>query len=74
MMKRLLVLIALVAGVGFVWYRRRRRADVGPATGDQVPARRAAADALVDDASADSFPASDAPAYWAREAADDAGA
>lgn len=40
--------------------------------GDRVPDDEREQEQLVDDTSEDSFPASDPPAYWGRETADDA--
>jgi hypothetical protein len=67
-MKKLLIPIALAAVVGLAWYRRCRGIGVAP-SGDAVPAQPDAAEAIVHDASQDSFPASDPRSYWARELA-----
>jgi hypothetical protein len=40
--------------------------------GDRVPDDDREQEQLVEETSEDSFPASDAPAYWGRETADDA--
>lgn len=56
---------AAAALVAVVVVRRRRRSDGG---GDVVPARPERQETLIDLASEESFPASDPPAYWGRDA------
>lgn len=66
---RVLVLLAATAATVAVVGRLRRRqaADHGERSGDVVPGSAERREALVDDASDDSFPASDPPSYWGRE-------
>lgn len=66
---RALVLLATTAATVAVVGRLRRRqaADRGERSGDVVPGSAERREALVDDASDDSFPASDPPSYWGRE-------
>ena len=63
-MKRL-VWIAALAGAAFVIWRRVRTPD---ASGDVVPKDPRPQQTLVDRASEGSFPASDPPSYWGRDA------
>lgn len=65
---RVLVLLAATAVTVAVLGRlRRQAADHGERSGDVVPGSAERREALVDDASDDSFPASDPPSYWRRE-------
>jgi hypothetical protein len=57
--------VAAAAVVAVAIVRRRRRADE---RGDVAPAEPSGQGSLVDAASEDSFPASDPPSYWGREA------
>jgi hypothetical protein len=63
-MKKVLWLLALAA-VAYVVWTRLRKPD---ASGDVVPKDPRPQQALVDRASEGSFPASDPPSYWGREA------
>ena len=67
-----LVWTLLLVGVGYLAHRWSGRTDQGPETPtpDEAVAHHRKADALVEIASEDSFPASDAPSYWARESDD----
>lgn len=63
---RVLVLLATTAATvaAVTSLRRRRPADVVERTGDVVPGSAERREALVVEASDDSFPASDPPSYW----------
>ena len=67
-----LVWTLLLVGVGYLAHRGSGRTDqeAETPTPDEAVAHQRKADALVEIASEDSFPASDAPSYWARETND----
>ncbi|HEX5950960.1 MAG TPA: hypothetical protein VFZ96_08150 [Actinomycetota bacterium] len=66
--RSLVLLAAAVAAVAVVVRTRRHRAaDLVERAGDVVPDSVERRETLVDDASDDSFPASDPPSYWGRE-------
>ena len=63
---RTIVLIGLALAGGIAIAKRLRRAP--DASGDVVPSEPRPQQSLVDLASEESFPASDPPSYWGREA------
>jgi hypothetical protein len=63
-MKKMLLFIGVTA-LGVAVWRRFRSPD---ASGDVVPKDPRPQQTLVDRASESSFPASDPPSYWARDA------
>jgi hypothetical protein len=57
--------VAVAAGAaGWMWFQRR----ASDPSGDVVPADPERRQALADEAAEQSFPASDPPSYWARDA------